>query len=409
MKISAKTYIYLWSIIIISEFLLLYDSHIFSMDWNMIRLPFVGLGFLLLIKNISSSGGLVQRNNPILAIELLWGGYIILFGYILTNPLMGPLTKSNTIAQVISFLITVAVAEVVRQYKLRNLFIKVSFFTISIYMLFHFITYISEINPATFIYVLSNTERTRSSLGFGHPNSLGNICLCQILLYILYRKIYNRTNVLSKLMFCMGIIMLLCSASRNAIFGLGIFAITWTLLNIRKFGFSEKAVSLIKILASVLVITFIGLSVIDSSSAAVQSISQLILESNRNWLFEAAIPAYLKSGRIWTGLGYVANYLYGTHQTPYYTLFMDNAFVYHLVATGIVGISMIIIIIMRIWKTLRTDQSDLKELVLSVFAAHMFLCLFENYLFSGIISCFVYMILYLSAEIDGERRCYIEN
>lgn len=409
MKISAKTYIYLWSIIIISEFLLLYDSHIFSMDWNMIRLPFVGLGILLLIKNISSNGGLIRRNNPVLLIEILWGGYIILFGCILINPQMASFTKSNTMAQAVSFLITVVVAGVVRQYKLRNLFIKVSFFTISFYMFFHFITYISEVNPAAFMYVLSNNERTRTALGFGHPNALGNICLCQIILYVLYRKIYKHTGVVSKLMLCMGSVMLLCSASRNAICGLCVFVVTYMLFNIRKFGFSEKTISLIKIFSVTLIILIVVVSVIGTSEGDIQSINQLLLESNRNWLFEVAIPAYIKSGRIWIGLGYVANHIYGTNQTPYYTLFMDNAYIYHLVTTGIIGISIIVIIIFNIWKTIKKNQGVEREIILSIFVAHLFQCLFEDSLFSGIVSCFIYMILYLSADLDEERGDNIEK
>ena len=190
--------------------------------------------------------------------------------------------------------------------------------------------------------------------------------------------------------------MLLTSASRNAIIALLVMAIVLGLLNIKKLGVSRRLIMLIKVIAILtLFILFIFLS-LQQNNTNIVAIQQLLLESNRNWLFEIAIPTYIKSGRIWIGLGYVASSVYGTNQTPYYTLFMDNAYIYHLVATGIIGIVFVLVILFKIWKNLRRDITYMKELVLAIFVMHLFTALFENYLFSGILSCYIYMILFLT-------------
>ncbi|WP_295341167.1 O-antigen ligase [uncultured Subdoligranulum sp.] len=396
---SAKVYVFLWSIIIISEFLLLYDAHIFSMNWNLVRFPFIIFGCFLIIKKIFNNGLCIRKHDPIRTVEILWATFIVLFGFIFVNPLLRNYTRSNTTAQVISYLLTVVTAEVVRKYSLRSLFIKVSFYTISFYMLFHFITYISEINPAAFIYVLSNSERSRSALGFGHPNSLGTISLCQIVLFILLRKSKNnQCTILDKAFLVMGSVMLLSSASRNAIVALFVMLIVLGLLNIRKLGISERLVVLIKVIAILALFTLLIFSSLQSNNANGIAIQQLLLESNRNWLFEVAIPTYIKSGRVWVGLGYIENSVYGTNQTPYYTLFMDNAYVYHLVATGIIGIVFVLTMLFKIWKILKCDTTYMRKIVLAIFAMHLFTALFENYLFSGILSCYIYMVLFLTSS-----------
>ena len=394
---GARVYVFLWSCIIISEFLLLYDAHIFSMNWNLVRFPFIVFGCFLIMIKIFNHRLYIRRYDTIRTVEILWAVFIFLFEFVFVNPLLINYTRSNATMQLVSYLLTVVTAEVVRNYSLRTLFIKVSFYTISFYMLFHFITYISDINPTAFIYVLSNSERTRSPLGFGHPNSLGAISLCQIVLFILLRKSKNnQSTLLDKAFLVMGSIMLLTSASRNAIIALLVMAIVLGLLNIKKLGVSRRLIMLIKVIAILtLFILFIFLS-LQQNNTNIVAIQQLLLESNRNWLFEIAIPTYIKSGRIWIGLGYVASSVYGTNQTPYYTLFMDNAYIYHLVATGIIGIVFVLVILFKIWKNLRRDITYMKELVLAIFVMHLFTALFENYLFSGILSCYIYMILFLT-------------
>ena len=167
--------------------------------------------------------------------------------------------------------------------------------------------------------------------------------------------------------------------------GLAIFVIIQMLRSPSKLGKNGRTVSImLKVLLTILVIGTIALSLPSLS------ITDLLAESNRSTLVVDAIPCWIRSGRILEGLGYISTVAYGGNLTPYVTYWLDNSYIYYLVATGVAGFSIFVTTIALIWRgVVRESRYDAwrGDKIIAFLYSYMFIGLFEAAMLApGVIS-----------------------
>ena len=62
-------------------------------------------------------------------------------------------------------------------------------------------------------------------------------------------------------------------------------------------------------------------------------------------LFSVALPTFFKSNRTWIGLGLASGEIYGQNLTPYKTYWLDNGYIYTLITSGYIGITIYVALI----------------------------------------------------------------
>ena len=401
-RMLENIFLFFWGILLISRLMVLTGNVntaesvwiLIEIAYIMICVFFLSIGFdgKIKIKSLSF-------NNYFIQIILLL--YTILFGKILINATILEYINSYFKSQIMFIAIVIVTAATVKKYKIFDKFIIASFYFISIYMLIQLVCNISDLNLKNIANIFNKSERTRNSFGFGHPNNLGNICVCNIMLYLLlknYTKEYFN-SLIQKIFLIMTVLMLLCSASRSSISSLMMFYLVYCYLNLDKLKADKKIILSLKFL-----IVIIGIFTV-FSVLSLFSVEDILAESNRSLVFEHTLPLFFNSGRIFNGLGYVSNSVYGNNLTPYRTYFIDNGYVYILVSTGIVGFIMILsVLIYIIRKIIEKKEYKIKRNMISIFCVYIYIALYEATLFNGgFFSNYIYVILfisYISFEIE---------
>ena len=291
--------------------------------------------------------------------------------------------------------VVIVTVSFIKKQNLFNNFVRTSFSTVSLVLIFQFFTNISDVTKIN-IFNLFNTEtRSRVNFGLGHYNNLGAICVCGLILgsLIVRLKVAKKKekSIIYCLMFLM-LLMLLGSASRNSVTGILIFVLVEIYLNLEKYALGKIYKNFIKIIIvmAVFIIGFWGMSGI--------SIENLLIESNRMTLFSVALPTFFKSGRTWIGLGLASGEIYGQNLTSYRTYWMDNGYIYTLITSGYIGaIIYTLAAVLLLWGIYKmSKENQLGKIIMGIYIMYLFGALFETTLFNGgVVQNYIYIPIFL--------------
>lgn len=369
-----------YSVLLLSRIYVIAGVYTLPVDPSLIQMGYVGVLIMVAIVQIKENNYKITKHIKTMdAAILLLVGYWVLFGFVFVNPPMEQYTKAMVLRQGL-FLATIIATAL---FACRNNYfaevISVSFWTIAVVLLFQFITNINDVTQIDIRSILNVSSRSRVNFGLGHYNYLGMLCSCEIILGIWIRK-FRGKNKLSLFVIALSSVMLLGSASRNAIFGLIVFGLIEFYFSLEQHAFRKvyKFIIQVSIFIIVLMMALFG----DNSV----SLNGLLLDSNRLTLFSVALPTFFKSNRTWIGLGLASGEIYGQNLTPYKTYWLDNGYIYTLITSGYIGIAIYVILIIlflfNYWK-LKNRNNAMGVLAIATFSMYLFSALFETTLFNG--------------------------
>ena len=368
-----------YSVLLLSRIYVIAGVYTLPIDPSLIQMGYVGILIIMAMVQIKENNyKITKHGNTMHMAILLLVGYLVLFGFVFVNPPMEQYTKAMVLRQGL-FLATVIATVLFACH--NNYFaevISVSFWTVAAVLLLQFITNINDVAQIDIGNILNVSSRSRVNFGLGHYNYLGMLCTCEIILGIWIRKFENKNKSLL-LIIVLASVMLLGSASRNAIFGLIVFYLIEFYFRLEKYAFRKvyKFIIQVSIGAIVLIMALFG----DSSS-----LNGLLLDSNRMTLFSVALPTFFRSNRKWIGLGLASGEIYGQNLTPYKTYWLDNGYIYTLITSGYIGITiyvaLIILLLFNFWK-LKKQYNAMGVFAIATFSMYLFSALFETTLFNG--------------------------
>ena len=386
-------------LLIIISFAVMFTSRVlvisgnYTMPIDATLIQFIYLGIVVVLGAFKERKVLISKKlseSVIISMALII--HVVLFTCIFVNPSMSEYASQMLHRQGMFVLIVVFSAWILGKYNLFDVFLKTVFLTLSIILLIQFVTHISDLQYLNITSVMSSTARTRGNFGFGHYNTLGGVCVCNILISHLIQNRKNVGIVFKRLIppfVLLSITMLLVTASRSAISGLGIYICLYLFLNLEIKRLGKRTIRFLKLFLAFLMIMLVV------SNLGI-SFESFLFESNRLTLFNVALPTFFKSGRTMLGLGYAPTEVYGLNQTPYLTYWLDNGYIYTLITTGYVGSIIYIIALCAILKNLRRlYKCSIGKNMICIFVVYLYSAFFEATLFTGTIQNYVYMILFL--------------
>lgn len=326
--------------------------------------------------------------------------YVFLFCFVFVNPLMRQYRSTMLQRQGMFVSVVILGALGLRKYKLFDEFLKATFYTISIVLIIQFLTNLSDLQYFNIRTILSSAERTRANFGLGHYNALGSLCVCNVLIWLLMRKRRGKKKqaqiqkIFERCAIVLSLIMLVVSASRSSLTGLGLYLCVYVFLGLERMHLGKYLAWTIRIsvIVAALLFLFLALDI---------SMEELLLESNRFTLVDVAIPTFLRSGRTMIGLGLAPSEEYGVNATPYTTYWLDNGYVYTLFTTGYLGFLIYLVALIAIaHKMYVLHKLDIGIPVIGVFVVYLYAAMFETTLFSGTTPNYPYMILFLMYTSD---------
>lgn len=402
-----------YSLLLISRILVVAGSYSFPI--NPILIQVIYLGFLFMIYIYSGSVIKINRKideSKVLMIILI--GYLLVFGFIFINPAIKEYTQEMVQRQGMYLLIIIMTSIIIKKYRLFDEFLKTTFYTLSLVLFIQLLLHITDLRMIRISNVLNSAERIRVNFGFGHYNTVGAICACNIALWFLLKKrkkyTYAINNWIQVFFAFVSAVMLIGSASRGAITGLILYGLCYGYFNLSK----KKTGRFLQVFLKIFIIMLVGFLIMFGLTDF--SLDNIMMDSNRFTLFEVALPVFFNSGRTWVGLGFASGDVYGMNLTPYRTYWLDNGYIYTLVTTGYIGCLLYLIAIRLILvKVRRLIKLEIGINMLSIFVMYLYIALFETTLFNGgVVQNYIYGILfflYLSdyfntAKVSAENSNY---
>ena len=392
-KIRMQTiFILSFSLLLFSRIAVLTGNYYVPIDPVMIEIIYILNTLILLYLNNKGKFfvNLKSLKNNIVSILLLI--HVLLFGIVFVNPLMKDTISSQFKSQIVFDVIILVTTIAINNFNALDKFIEISYYTLGIFLFIQFITHLGDIKINNIAHVMSVEERVRSNFGFGHYNALGAACLCMIILTIYLKEKKRLINIL---ILGMAIIMLLCSASRNALTGFCVFIIAYIIQRLNRSDVNPKIRFISKLILLMMIILLIPF-------AMELDYNQLLKISQRSLIFYVAFPLYINSGRIFTGLGYASNIAYGSNMTPYTTYWLDNSYMYYLITTGVIGFAIILIAVLILGKRIVKNRFlDKGDIICSLYFVYLYTALFEVIIFeSGTLFTYQYLFHLQWKEIN---------
>lgn len=395
-KIRMQTiFILSFSLLLFSRIAVLTGNYYVPIDPVMIEIIYILNTLILLYLNNKGKFfvNLKSLKNNIVSILLLI--HVLLFGIVFVNPLMKDTISSQFKSQIVFDIIILVTTIAINNFNALDKFIEISYYTLGIFLFIQFITHLGDIKINNIAHVMSVEERVRSNFGFGHYNALGAACLCMIILTIYLKEKKRLINIL---ILGMAIIMLLCSASRNALTGFCVFIIAYIIQRLNRSDVNPKIRFISKLILLMMIILLIPF-------AMELDYNQLLKISQRSLIFYVAFPLYINSGRIFTGLGYASNIAYGSNMTPYTTYWLDNSYMYYLITTGVIGFAIILIAVLILGKRIVKNRFlDKGDIICSLYFVYLYTALFEVIIFeSGTLLNCIYLPIFISFAMERNK------
>lgn len=395
-KIRMQTiFILSFSLLLFSRIAVLTGNYYVPIDPVMIEIIYILNTLILLYLNNKGKFfvNLKSLKNNIVSILLLI--HVLLFGIVFVNPLMKDTISSQFKSQIVFDVIILVTTIAINNFNALDKFIEISYYILGIFLFIQFITHLGDIKINNIAHVMSVEERVRSNFGFGHYNALGAACLCMIILTIYLKEKKRLINIL---ILGMAIIMLLCSASRNALTGFCVFIIAYIIQRLNRSDVNPKIRFISKLILLMMIILLIPF-------AMELDYNQLLKISQRSLIFYVAYPLYINSGRIFTGLGYASNIAYGSNMTPYTTYWLDNSYMYYLITTGVIGFAIILIAVLILGKRIVKNRFlDKGDIICSLYFVYLYTALFEVIIFeSGTLLNCIYLPIFISFAMERNK------
>lgn len=328
----------------------------------------------------------------------------LFFGIVVVNPLLSDLIAFNLQQMVLFYPTLFLVSFYVARRLLFDALIKNTYF---VFVLLLFIQLIGNYKDCTSLCasienLFLGFERYRVDFGFLHPNVVGNICVCSILMSVyLFAEVYRLPNQKSKrimIILCDSIIfyMILATASRTSVYILLISFFYFIYYKvIRRIMKRKMLVAII----CIIVCLFIFLSTNSFS------LRNFLYHTNRLDNFIKNIPILIDSGRFLIGLGYIGSGDF-LGLRDYNTYYVDNFYLYILMSTGMIGFicfsCIIIIIFCRLRKSYYRNIFE-KKYILTIFILNLIAAFFEtSFLYPSFASCYVYCVSYFTILYHSE-------
>lgn len=374
-------------VLLLSRILVLTGNY----DWfiDPVSLEIVYLFFTFFVVVVRNKGKVAVCTGKYLLVLGILLVHTILWGFVFVDDKMSEVVSTHFKSQIMFVVILCVTVWAILQLQAEQHFFKCGYYVLALVMFVQLIINFSEIDLSNLGNIFTAKERTRANFGFGHYNALGSACVCVIVMQEFLKKQGRTTaqKVIDFIVLLMAVVMLLCSASRSAITGLIVYLIIYYGSRINHWHLAPVAIKTIKVLG-VFAVGFLAVWVLFGFDA-----DAFLVAAQRALLFTHTLPMFFKSGKVMLGLGYASNTAYAIGETPYITYWMDNAYIYYLVATGVVGLVLLLIAFLVIGRGLykiRKTQSGV--VVFAAFVVYAYMSLFEATLFnSG--SCLNYIYL----------------
>ena len=368
----------LYGMLLLSRIYAIANVYTFPVDSATVQMLYVVI--ILLLAMVKEKRYIISKRITEFKIAiLLLAGYLILFGFVFVNPLMAKYTSSIVLRQGLFLAVVISTALFACRNKLLSELIVTSFWTVAIVLCYQFVTNIEDVAKINVMTVFSVSGRSRANFGLGHYNFLGMLCTCEIVLGAWLLKLRKKQKTVFWVM-VLSVVMLLGTASRNAIFSLLAFALIGFYFNLDRYPMKKTYKFLVKLFIGILVL-FAAVMGNDSFS-----IEAILKDSNRMTLFDVALPTFFGSSRTWTGLGLASGEIYGRNLTPYKTYWLDNGYIYTLIASGYIGaiiyLALIILFLRKFW-LIKKKTRTIGTLASATFYMYLFTALFETSLFNG--------------------------
>lgn len=244
-------------------------------------------------------------------------------------------------------------------------------------------------------------ERYRVAFGTYHPNAVGNLACCIIMIsYIVLFNINMNNNhktirtIWVIILDFINFTILLSSDSRTSI-----LAVAISIVVVLFFLFTKIERRIIRILSRFL-LAIVGICIFLYSQS--DSVVDLFVSSNRYANFTVNIPLLNTLLRKTFGLGMIDSASFGNKLTTLGdTFFVDNYFLYILLTLGITGILIIVYMVFslfrRFYREVENNENILAILLMSIFIGHLFTAFGETcFLYYSFPSSFFYFSCYLA-------------
>ena len=368
----------LYGMLLLSRIYAIANVYTFPVDSATVQMLYVVI--ILLLAMVKEKRYIISKQiTEFKTAIMLLAGYLILFGFVFVNPLMRKYTSGIVLRQGLFLAVVISTALFACRNRLLSEIITTSFWTVAIVLCYQFVTNIEDIAKINVLTVFSISSRTRANFGLGHYNYLGMLCTCEIVLGAWLLKLRKKQKAVFWVI-ALSVVMLLGSASRNAIVSLLVFVFIGFYFNLDRYPMKKTYKFLVKLLLGVLVLFA---AVLGDTGITIEAI---LKDSNRLTLFEVALPTFFGSSRTWTGLGLASGEIYGRNLTPYKTYWLDNGYIYTLVASGYIGAIIylaLIILFLRTFWCIKKKYPTIGTLASTTFYMYLFTALFETSLFNG--------------------------
>ena len=368
----------LYGMLLLSRIYAIANVYTFPVDSATVQMLYVVI--ILLLAMVKEKRYIISKQiTEFKTAIMLLAGYLILFGFVFVNPLMRKYTSGIVLRQGLFLAVVISTALFACRNRLLSEIITTSFWTVAIVLCYQFVTNIEDIAKINVLTVFSISSRTRANFGLGHYNYLGMLCTCEIVLGAWLLKLRKKQKAVFWVI-ALSVVMLLGSASRNAIVSLLVFVFIGFYFNLDRYPLKKTYKFLVKLLLGVLVLFA---AVLGDTGITIEAI---LKDSNRLTLFEVALPTFFGSSRTWTGLGLASGEIYGRNLTPYKTYWLDNGYIYTLVASGYIGAIIylaLIILFLRTFWCIKKKYPTIGTLASTTFYMYLFTALFETSLFNG--------------------------
>lgn len=276
------------------------------------------------------------------------------------------------------------------------------------------INFINELSNVNFSSLLFGSDRYRADFGFYNINITGNICACILLVsFILLWYAKQIDNKLKrKIVYFILVIgdifttlLLILADSRNAMFTVLISIVVIAFLfvtNSDRLILNQRRIlqGLLLFAGVLLIIAFIVPGIMENAISSGRSFA-----ANTNIKVLDTLPKQL------FGIGLVGSGAFGRGEiTGYYTVALDNYFMYILIASGIIGLIWIVSALIRIGVDLfkKIELSKLYIVIFGIFIGHVASGIGETcILYYSFLSSIIYFIIYFTYTNYDEA--YIEE
>lgn len=373
---------------------------------------FGSVKWLYLVFSIANVLIHVRRfNKKILVCAGILLSYILLFGVFFVNDVVALETRQYLVQMLIYSGLLLLTYLQVRRFNCFIEFIKATYVSLSVSLLFAYFTHFSEttFNPMYFIKVIIFDLRRRSTFGFIQQNFVGAICFLTFLVSLIYlyyvfktRGIKTLNPFIAYMIVADAVIWMMfqSTSSRASLTSFFLLLICFFL-----FEFVIKKKKLFIVCCIIGVIGILTLLIVFGDGIWSASNRSANITENIKWVEVI--------GNKWTGMGFVENSAFQYHWVDgvgssafgVRTSSLDMYYVYLYCTTGIIGCLMIgsILIYMAILIYKRRKE-PFAPMMISIYICMLYYALWESVIFAFRFWPFFIVFVILWCFIDGTAQ-----